>query len=414
MYTQSNLSTSMFEFNSSESDYTPYKERVETYLVPIIFAIIFIVGVLGNGTLVVVYVRHRGMRNAPNTYIFSLALADLLVILICVPFVSVIYTLESWPWGEAICRISETGKDISIGVSVFTLTALSAERYCAIVNPFRKLQLRKLPLVCATIIWAAALIFAAPAALFSSIITEDIDSNVSIVYCSPYPADWHNYSKWMTLTKAIVYYALPLLVIAFFYSLMAQRLLASTKEMPGALHGGQGEAQAKARKSVACMVLIFVIVFFICFLPYHALEVWFYMSPTAQSDYNDWTHALRIIAFCLSFLNSCVNPVALYCVSGVFRQHFNRYLCCRRGALHPTCSSRLSRTAICETSFRSTQRHRCNRNPTESVVISNYDYGSSKKKNNIISRNSTDGVTIMTVRDSSDFITDVNEKCIDR
>lgn len=40
---------------------------------------------------------------------------------------------------------------------------------------------------------------------------------------------------------------------------MAQRLLASTKEMPGALHAGQGEAQAQARKSVACMVLVFVI-----------------------------------------------------------------------------------------------------------------------------------------------------------
>ncbi|XP_046969769.1 neuropeptide CCHamide-2 receptor-like isoform X2 [Vanessa cardui] len=413
MYTQSNISTSMLDFNSSESDYTPYKERVETYLVPIIFAIIFIVGVLGNGTLVVVYVRHRGMRNAPNTYIFSLALADLLVILICVPFVSVIYTLESWPWGEAICRISETGKDISIGVSVFTLTALSAERYCAIVNPFRKLQLRKLPLVCATIIWAAALIFAAPAALFSSIITEDIDSNVSIVYCSPYPADWHNYSKWMTLTKAIVYYALPLLVIAFFYSLMAQRLLASTKEMPGALHGGQGEAQAKARKSVACMVLIFVIVFFICFLPYHALEVWFYMSPTAQSDYNDWTHALRIIAFCLRFMNSCFNPVALYSMSDVYKKYFLRYLCCEKDVLE-TSSFRLARKAVFETSIEEPQRHCCNRNPTESVVISNYDYGSSKKKNNIISRNSTDGVTIMTVRDSSDFLTDVNEKCIDR
>ncbi|CAH2219818.1 jg25634, partial [Pararge aegeria aegeria] len=139
MHTYHNSTTSVYE-NSSESVYTPYSDRIETYLVPVIFAIIFIVGVLGNGTLVIVYVRHRGMRNAPNTYIFSLALADLLVILICVPFVSVIYTLESWPWGEAICRISETGKDISIGVSVFTLTALSAERYCAIVNPFRKLQ----------------------------------------------------------------------------------------------------------------------------------------------------------------------------------------------------------------------------------------------------------------------------------
>ncbi|KAH9645329.1 hypothetical protein HF086_010293 [Spodoptera exigua] len=54
-------------------------------------------------------------------------------------------------------------------------------------------------------------------------------------------------------------------------------------------------------------------------------------------------------------------------------------------------------------------------NPTESVVISNYDYGSTKKKSNIISRNSADGVTIMTIRDTNDFLTgDIDEKCITR
>jgi hypothetical protein len=73
-------------------------------------------------------------------YIFSLALADLLVITTCVPFTSILYTLESWPWGVVMCKVSETSKLISIGVSVFTLTALSAERYCAIVNPLRRLQ----------------------------------------------------------------------------------------------------------------------------------------------------------------------------------------------------------------------------------------------------------------------------------
>lgn len=51
-----------------------------------------------------------------------------------------VYTLESWPWGAPLCRITECAKDISIGVSVFTLTALAADRYCAIVNPLRKLQ----------------------------------------------------------------------------------------------------------------------------------------------------------------------------------------------------------------------------------------------------------------------------------
>lgn len=77
-------------------------------------------------------------------YIFSLALADLLVIIICVPLTSLVYTLESWPWGSALCRVTECAKDISIGVSVFTLTALSAERYYAIVNPLRKLQVHNM------------------------------------------------------------------------------------------------------------------------------------------------------------------------------------------------------------------------------------------------------------------------------
>lgn len=69
-----------------------------------------------------------------------MAIADLLVILICVPLASILYTVEYWPWGGTLCRITEGLKDLSIGVSVFTLTALSADRYCAVVNPLRKLQ----------------------------------------------------------------------------------------------------------------------------------------------------------------------------------------------------------------------------------------------------------------------------------
>ncbi|XP_046969697.1 neuropeptide CCHamide-1 receptor-like [Vanessa cardui] len=126
-------------FNISEP-YKPYYERPETYIVPLLFALIFIIGVVGNGTLVAVFVRHKAMRNVPNTYILSLALADLLVIITCVPFTSIVYTLESWPWGVTVCRVSEAAKDVSIGVSVFTLTALSADRYFAIVDPLRKLH----------------------------------------------------------------------------------------------------------------------------------------------------------------------------------------------------------------------------------------------------------------------------------
>lgn len=52
---------------SIEDGYTPISERPDTYIVPALFFIIFVVGVLGNGTLVVIFMRHRAMRNVPNT-----------------------------------------------------------------------------------------------------------------------------------------------------------------------------------------------------------------------------------------------------------------------------------------------------------------------------------------------------------
>lgn len=57
-----------------------------------------------------------------------------------------------------------------------------------------------------------------------------------------------------------------------------------------------------------------------------------------------------------SFLNSCANPVALYCVSGVFRQHFHRYLCCRPMVSPNRLLGHSTATNVCDTSFTSTMR----------------------------------------------------------
>lgn len=75
-----------------------------------------------------------------NRHILSLSIADLMLILTAVPFVSVVYTVESWPWGTRMCMMSEFMKDFSTGVSVFTLVAMSFDRFVAIVNPLRRFQ----------------------------------------------------------------------------------------------------------------------------------------------------------------------------------------------------------------------------------------------------------------------------------
>lgn len=55
--------------NGTELDYLPYSARLETYLVPILFSIIFVGGILGNWTVCVIFIKHSSMRNVPNTYV---------------------------------------------------------------------------------------------------------------------------------------------------------------------------------------------------------------------------------------------------------------------------------------------------------------------------------------------------------
>lgn len=130
-----------------------------------------------------------------SSYIFSLAFGDLLVILICVPLAGLVYVSEHWPWegelGDLLCRGSEFAKDISIGVSIFTLVALASDRYTGIVNPLKKLQARsKMVLVIIVVIWSLAILFALPAVIVSEVITTN-----DIKYCSPFGTYGRTYSR---------------------------------------------------------------------------------------------------------------------------------------------------------------------------------------------------------------------------
>ncbi|XP_012062657.1 PREDICTED: neuromedin-B receptor [Atta cephalotes] len=316
-----------------EYKYIPVAERVETYIIPVIFLLILIVGVIGNGILILILLRHTSMRNIPNTYVLSLALGDLLVIVTYIPFTLFVYVLDSWPWGLTICKLSEYAKDISIGVSVFTLAALSAERYCAIVNPIRRhvagLSAKPLTVLTASLIWVLAIVIAMPAVLFSEITSVPVLGNRRILICNPFPEEFGEiYRKSMVMFKFLAYYLIPLCVIAIFYLSMTWHLTLSTRNMPCELPDSDLHEQIKARKRVGKMVVCFIIIFVICFLPYHIYVLWFHFNPTAMDDFNSYWNTFRIFGFCLSFINSCVNPIALYLISRTFRQKFNKYLCC--------------------------------------------------------------------------------------
>ncbi|KAF7494837.1 Neuropeptide CCHamide-1 receptor [Sarcoptes scabiei] len=285
---------------------------------------------------------------------------------------STIYTFESWPYGLAVCKISEFARDLSIGVTVFTLTTLSIQRYTATHHPIRYLSQKGRGTLTKTnaLIWLLSIILATPGAYNSFIMHVNIDTNQTIQVCYPFPPNlgqW--YPKLIVIMKFLSYYAIPLCMITIFYSLMARSLIRTTENPIG-----QNESHQKLLKNrlkISKIVLGLVIIFAMCFFPNQVFMLWYHFNPKANEEYNSFWHVWRIIGFILSFLNSCLNPIVLCCISGVFRSHFRRYIlsscfcccyccfwcCCNQYNLnhfHPTTSSTRSREASITTpGFRS-------------------------------------------------------------
>lgn len=175
-------------------------------------------------------------------------------------------------------------------------------------------------------IWVVALLLATPAAILTRVDVFQVKVNYTIAVCFPFPETMpYWYPQANVITKLLVYYVIPLLTIATFYLLMARHLIMSSNTVPGR----QGiHKQMQTRRKVAKVVLCFVMIFAVCFLPPHVFIVWFYCNPNSGSEYDESWHIFRIVGFCLSFINSCINPLALYSISGTFRVYYNQYLFC--------------------------------------------------------------------------------------
>lgn len=98
------------------------------YAIPTIYGIIILIGLIGNITLIKIFCTVKSMRNVPNLFISSLALGDLLLLVTCVPVDASRYLADEWLFGRTGCKLIPFIQLTSVGVSVFTLTALSADR----------------------------------------------------------------------------------------------------------------------------------------------------------------------------------------------------------------------------------------------------------------------------------------------
>ena len=80
----------------------------------------------------------------------------------------------------------------------------------------------------------------------------------------------------------------------------------------------------RARKSVIRMLVVVVVLFTVCWLPYHIISL--YQNFKGPGHDSNWFFQLLMFSLWLMFANSCCNPVVYAVLNRNYRREFVRLL----------------------------------------------------------------------------------------
>ncbi|XP_067679397.1 orexin receptor type 2-like isoform X1 [Haliotis asinina] len=314
--------------NTTVEDYSevePWQNQPLLWIILLLSTCVFVMGIVGNLLVWFAVWRNHRMRSATNLFLVNLALADFLVILICLPPSVISDVTTNWPLGHAMCKAVHYLQKVSVFVSVLTLTAISMERWMAICRPlwFRQTSVRAKRII--VLLWGISFAAAIPDLV---VLQTVYYKRYDLTICRP---SWDlKIEKISLLTILVLFYFIPLLIMTFAYAKVAICLWRSGSANESTVAAASvPRAQLLIRQKKAKMLIVVVLIFAICFLPIYILFL------LRCSDVQVAKPALMIAHF-LCYFNSAINPVIYNFMSCNFRREFKVAcrVCCREGQGH--------------------------------------------------------------------------------
>ncbi|XP_071449414.1 tachykinin-like peptides receptor 86C [Hetaerina americana] len=295
----------------------------------IVFSVMLLVAAPGNAIVIWIVLGHRRMRTATNCFLVNLSISDLLLSLLNCAFNLVFMLDGDWPFGAAYCSLSNFVANCSVAASVFSLTAISVDRYMAIVHPLKHRKSKRRARWALGAIWTCSGLLALPCLLYSTTMVQWYRNGESRCVCFMLWPDGSFPTSVTEYTYNVIFlgvtYAMPLTVMAACYSLTGRVLWGSGSI--GEMTPRQAQAISTKRKVVRMLVLV-VSGFSICWLPYHAYFLYVFHHRRAAGA----AHAQHVyLAFYwLAMSNAALNPLIYYCMNDRFRSYFQQVICqCR-------------------------------------------------------------------------------------
>ncbi|XP_004617547.2 D(1B) dopamine receptor [Sorex araneus] len=289
---------------------------------------------LGNALVCAAVMRGRQLRaKIANVFIASLAVSDLLVALLVMPWKAVAEVAGYWPFG-AFCDVWVAFDIMCSTASILNLCVISVDRYCAISSPFRyqRRMSRRVAWVTVGLAWALAVLVSfipvqlhwhrdpagswrGPAAPNGTAVAGSCDSSLNRAYA---------------ISSSLISFYIPVAVMLVTYWRIFRIARAQTRRIAAlerAAHarslGASLQSETKALQTLSVIVGVFVC----CWLPFFVLNCMVpFCSGAGFPCVGETT--FDVFVWC-GWANSSLNPI-IYAFNADFRRVFAQLLGCGR------------------------------------------------------------------------------------
>ncbi|CAJ0609077.1 unnamed protein product [Cylicocyclus nassatus] len=337
------------DFADSRETPTPYTLKL---LLSVLFLLVGCIGLVGNVLTVLVIYKTPSLHSHTNYFLASLAISDLCLIIVGVPFdLCHLWRKDRPPAIAGYCAFMSTSISLFTFASILTIVSLTAERFVAICYPFshRALFDKRRVIYLIYLIWMLAFFPSLYIGLQFKVVVPDfcgynreLDSRRgSCDYVTSQNVPFR-YPFELTM---VVTFVLPLIFIVYCYA----RILATLNEMSTATRvhmpiGNTSSADStqpnilyvhtknyappksqQAQRMVIKMLSTVTAVFFVCYLPYH-IERLIVQYTKQQCNSSMFCLLLYPVTGLLQYISATLNPIFYNLMSTRFRTAFTHLL----------------------------------------------------------------------------------------
>ncbi|XP_067104000.1 histamine receptor H2a isoform X2 [Osmerus mordax] len=307
--------------------------QLSVIILGVFLSLLILLTIFGNVLVCLAVCATRRLRCLTNCFIVSLAVTDLLLGMLVLPFSALLQLSNDWPLGPTFCNLYISMDVMLCTASILNLLAISVDRYLAVTAPLRypSLVLPRRVAVAMASVWAVSL-----AVSFLPIQLGWNTSNGTVQNFGPNDPERKcifSLNPSYVIVDSLLTFYLPLLVMCWTYHRILRIARAQAKRIISMRPNFNGSAAPAVvstvtavalREHKATVTLAAVIgAFVVCWVPYFTLFT--IMGVREQAEPPPVAYP---VVLWLGYTNSALNPILYAALNRDFRSAYARLLRC--------------------------------------------------------------------------------------